>query len=92
MNPLNNNPFINSNNQFNFKQPNQVNNQLMNNVRNIKMLMQMSRGDPSALIQQFPEMRSVLQMAQGKDLKSLYMSKCQEMGIDPNVILNELRS
>lgn len=87
MNPLNRNPFMNN-------QPNnfRANNRFINGIKEIKSLMHLSKGNPNILLQQFPQMQSVLQMTQGKDLKSLYYSKCQEQGIDPNVILNELLS
>lgn len=90
MNPLNSNPFGNV--QQNNFQTFQLNNRFISAIKEVKSLMQASRGDPNALVQQYPQMRSILQMAQGKDLKSLFYTKCQDMGVDPNVILNELRS
>lgn len=88
MNPLNSNPFRN-----NFS-PNQFSNmdQLRNNIRNIKEVMRLANGDPKTLIPRFPSLGPVLQMAQGQDLQGMYMSMCRDLGIDPNVILNELRN
>lgn len=92
MNPLNSQPFgMQFSQQFN-PQQRITQDQLMSNIRNVKSLMQMAKGNPEALVQHFPSLGPVLQMAQGQDLRGMYMSLCQKHGIDPNVILNELRS
>lgn len=97
MNPLNSNISLNTQNIFNQTQFNQLNNmdQLMNNIRNVKEVMKMANGDLSILIQKFPSLGPVLQMSQGPNLQklqSMFMSMCRARGIDPNVILNELRN
>lgn len=92
MNPLNSNSPLNNfqQNQFNNNfQQNQANSQLMNGVHRAKELMQALKGDQFALIQRFPELKP---FAQGANLESIFTSMCQAKGIDPNVILNELRS
>lgn len=85
MNPLNSNPF-NSQALLN------ANNQIMQNLKQVKSLMSMANGNPQALLQQYPQLKQVMQMTRGKDLQSTFYSMCQQRGIDPNVILNELRS
>lgn len=92
MNPLNSNPFGQQVGRQFGRPTNGLNSQLINNVRNVKSVMRMVNGDPRALVQQFPSLGLVLQMAQGQNLQSMFMNMCQERGIDPNVILNELRS
>ena len=89
MNPLNSNPFA-----TNFNPPPIYNRQadLMNNVKHVKSIMKMAQGDPQALMRHFPMLKPILQMAQGQDLKTMFLSECQKQGIDPNVILNELRN
>ena len=90
MNPLNSGHFGNFKNMpFNQPDPHTA---LLNNVKHVKSLMKMSQGDPTALVQQFPKLKPILQMAQGQNLEAMYMSLCRERGIDPNVILNELRN
>ena len=81
MNPLNSNP-------FNSQAFNNANNQLLNNVRQVKQVMNSLRGDPNALAQQFPQLKPFI----GGNLQNVYMQMCQDRGVDPNVILNELRS
>ena len=92
MNPLNSNPFGQQVVRQFGRPTNDLNSQLINNVRNVKSVMRMVNGDPRALVQKFPSLGPVLQMAQGQNLQSMFMTMCQEHGIDPNVILNELRS
>lgn len=101
MNPLNSNSPINNFNQSPFNnQPtgqnqfinqNQSNSQdqLMMGVRKAKEFMQMTNGNPAALLQRFPELKPFMQ---GQNLESVFTSMCQASGIDPNVIINELRS
>ena len=85
MNPLNSNP-------FNSQAFNNANNQMMQNLKQVKSLMNMANGNPQALFQQCPQLKQVMQMTQGQDLKSTFYSMCQQRGIDPNVILRELQS
>jgi hypothetical protein len=85
MNPLNINPFGN-----NFKQTSNIN--LNSNILQVKQLMKMSQNNPAALLQQNPMIGQIMQMYRGQNLQSVYMNMCKQKGVDPNVILNELRS
>ena len=80
MNPLGQNP-----------QSKQLSAQIMQNIRQVKGLMQTMNGNPTVLMQQNPMVNQVMQMYKGQDLQQVFMSMCKERGIDPNAILNELR-
>lgn len=66
--------------------------QLMQNVRQVKSMMQMMNGNPMTMAQQNPMFNQVMQMCQGQNPQQIFMNKCKEMGINPDAILNELRS
>jgi hypothetical protein len=83
MNPLNN-----GTPSFNRGQSNE----LINNIQNVKQIMRMANGDINVLAQQYPQVGQILQMTKGQDLQSMFMNMCKQRGIDPNVILNELRN
>ena len=91
MNFLNRNVFGNQTIPVNNQQNNQQNN-LQQNVRRVKQIMKLCQGNPQTFIQQNPNMASFVNSLKGQDLKSLYLNMCQSQGIDPNVILNELRN
>ena len=87
MNPLNSNSPLNNFNQNRFGN-NIPQNQLMNGVHKAKEMMQAMRGDPAALVQKFPELKPFMQE---QNLEGIFRSMCQANGIDPNVVINELR-
>lgn len=71
---------------------------MFNNPNNIKMLMDLYKSgmDPKAMISILgmnnPQMQPVIQMLQqGKDPKELFYNLCQQQGIDPNTIINQLK-
>ena len=41
--------------------------------------------------QQNPQLNAVMQMCNGKNPQQVFYEECQKQGIDPNIILNELR-
>lgn len=88
MNPLNSQPIFNSdfrNQMLNTKESN-----LDIGIQNAKMLYNLAQGNPTALLKQYPEIQQVINMTKGKDLKSIFMNKCKQEGIDPNVVLSKL--
>ena len=86
MNVLNNNSVMKNYNRQN-NSPN-----ITEGIRRAKQLMQLSNSNPYTILQQNPQVQQILQMYKGKNLKDVYYSMCQRQGIDPNVILNELRN
>lgn len=81
MNPLGNNP-----------QTNQLSPQLMQNIKQVKGMMQMINGNPTALAQQNPMFNQVMQMCKGQNPQQVFLAMCKKQGIDPEAILNELRN
>lgn len=79
MNPLNNNSLYKPQNKS-----------IIN--PELKQMYRMFNTNPRNVLQQNPRIQQVLNMYKGKDLKSVYLNMCQSQGIDPNVILNELRN
>ena len=65
--------------------------QFQNNIQQVKALMQMANGNPMALAQQNPMFAQVMQMCQGKDPQKMFYEICKQRGIDPEMILRELR-
>lgn len=86
MNPLLNNGMI-------------PNNNVMQNIQNIKNMMNMfnTSQNPQQAMQQLamqnPQINQIMQMAQstGGNLEQLFKNMCQQQGIDPNTIINQLR-
>lgn len=78
MNPLGNNS--------------QLSPQIMQNIKQVKGIMQMMNGNPTALAQQNPMLHQVVQMCKGQDPQQLFMSMCKARGINPDAILKELRN
>ena len=65
--------------------------QLLNNIKQVKGLMQMANGNPMALLQNNPQMRQVMQMLQTQSPEQVFRSMANQMGVNPNDILNQLR-
>lgn len=66
--------------------------QMQQNIQQVKGMMQMMRGNPAAFMQQNPMLAQVLQMCQGQDPQRLFYQMCQQKGINPEMILRELRN
>ena len=65
--------------------------QMMKNIQQVKGLMQMANGNPMALAQQNPMIGQVMQMCKGQNPEQMFYAMCQQQGINPEMILNELR-
>lgn len=86
------NPLLNNHNPI--PSQNGMPPQLRQGIQEIKGFMRMMQSSPHAILQQNPMMSQLNQVAQsfkGQNLQTVYMNMCKERGIDPNVILNELR-
>lgn len=66
--------------------------QLLQNIRQVKNMMGLFRGDPRALLQQNPQMAQVMQMCQGQNPETVFKNMCQKNGIDPDAFIKELRN
>lgn len=69
----------------------QLSPQMMQNIQQVKGMMQMMNGNPMALAQQNPMFNQVMQMCKGQDPQQIFMTMCKQRGFDPNAILRELR-
>ncbi len=69
-------------------------NNFMQNIKNMMNTFN-AMGNPQQALQQLananPNVKQILQMANGGSLEQLFMSMCQQQGVDPNTILNQLR-
>ena len=65
---------------------------LRQNIQQVKGVMQAFNGNPQGLIQQFPMLGQVMQMSRGQNMEQMFYQMCQQRGVDPNAILNELRN
>ena len=65
--------------------------QLRQNIQQIKQIMNAIK-DPNTLIRQNPMLNQVMQAYRGQNPQQIFMSLCQQNGINPDAILNELRS
>lgn len=67
------------------------------NLDTIKQMMNMVRGaqNPQAMITQLashnPQMKTMLDMIQGRDPKQVFFDACRQKGVDPNQIFSMLR-
>ena len=66
--------------------------QLLNNIQRVKGLMQMANGNPMMLLQNNPQMRQVMQMLQTQNPEQVFRSMANQMGVNPNDILSQLRN
>ena len=65
--------------------------QMIENIQQIKGLMQMANGNPMTLAQQNPMIGQVMQMCKGQNPQQIFYAMCQQKGINPEMILNEFR-
>lgn len=85
MNPL----FGNGNNMI-------PNNNFMQNIKNMMNMFNASKNPQQALnmlTSQNPQIAQIMEMAKsnGGNLEQLFKNMCQQQGVDPNTILNQLR-
>lgn len=64
--------------------------QMLQNIQQVKGLMRMANGNPMALAQQNPMIGQVMQMCKGQNPQQIFYAMCQQQGINPNEIINEL--
>ena len=64
--------------------------QMLQNIQQVKGLMQMANGNPMALAQQNPMVGQIMQMCKGQNPQQIFYAMCQQQGINPNEIINEL--
>lgn len=69
-----------------------INPQMFNKIKEVKSMMQMAKGNPYALLQQNPQMAQVLQMCNGQSPEMVFRNLCKQRNVDPDSIINELRS
>lgn len=98
------NPLYNNGNQYNFSQqmqqgiPYNIPTQMRQGIAQMKDAYRMIRmaQNPQIELQRFvqsnPQIAQLSQMFKGQNMQSVYMNMCKEIGIDPNAIINELRS
>ena len=65
--------------------------QMMNGIQQIKGLMQMANGNPMFLARQNPMLGQVMQMCKGQNPQQMFYALCQQQGINPDLILKELK-
>lgn len=67
------------------------------NLGQIRHIMQMLNGaqNPQAVLQQVakknPQVAQVMQMLQGRNPQEVFYAMCQQRGVNPNDILNQLK-
>lgn len=66
--------------------------ELVQNIQQVKGMMSMFKGNPQALIQQNPMLNQIMQMYQGQNPKDIFMNMCKQKGINPEQIINMLKS
>ena len=69
----------------------QMPHQMMQGINQVKNLMRMAQGNPMALAQQNPMLGQVMNMCRGQNPQQLFYAMCQQRGVNPDFILNELR-
>lgn len=65
--------------------------QMRQNIQQVKGMMNMFKGNPMALAQQNPMVGQIMQMCKGQNPEQVFYAMCQQQGVNPNDILNELR-
>lgn len=65
--------------------------QLMQQIQQVKGIMNMANGNPMALMQNNPQFWQIMQMCQGQDAKTVFENMCKQQGIDPNAVINALK-
>ncbi len=65
--------------------------ELMQNIKNVKWIMNMFKGKPDILIQQNPMLNQVMQMCQGKNPEEVFKTMCKNSGIDVDAFIKALK-
>jgi hypothetical protein len=68
-----------------------------NNLQQVKQMMNMFKTmkNPQSAIMQMaqsnPQINSIMQLVGNRNPKDVFMEECQKRGIDPNMIINQLK-
>lgn len=65
--------------------------QLMQNIQQVKGLMNIVGGNPMALMQNNPQFGQLMQMCQGQNPQVVFENMCKQQGVDPNAVINALK-
>lgn len=69
----------------------------MQAIQQVKQMMNMFRsaGNPQQMLmqaaQQNPQLNNVLKMCSGKNPKDVFYAQCEQMGINPDEVINALK-
>lgn len=66
--------------------------EIMQNIQQVKGMMNMLKGNPQTIMQQNPMLNQVMQMCQGKNPETVFKSMCKSKGIDPDAFINALKN
>ena len=75
-----------------------MNQDMIQGIQQIKFMMKQMQTlqNPNIAIQQMaqsnPQIQQVMQMCQGQNPKDIFYSMCKQRGVDPNEIINMLKS
>lgn len=84
MNPLGNGNIQN--------QPGVLSPEMKQSIQQVKGMMNMLRGNPTAMMQQNPIINQAIQMCNGQNPEMVFKSMCKARGIDPDAFIKELRN
>lgn len=66
--------------------------QIRQQIQQVKQMRNMFGGNFKTMAQQNPMVNQVMQMCNGKNPEQVFMNMCQQRGLDPQAILNELQN
>ena len=69
-----------------------MNPQLMQNIKQVKSLMNMSRGDINMALSKNPMYAQLMQMCKGQNPEVVFRNMAAQMGVNPDELIKELRS
>lgn len=65
--------------------------ELMQNIKQVKGMMNMLKGNPQSIMQQNPMLNQVMQMCQGQNPEVVFKSICKNAGIDADAFIKALK-
>ena len=66
--------------------------EIMQNIQQVKGMMNMFKGNPQAFMQQNPMLKQAMQMCQGQNPETVFRSMCKAKGVDPDAFINALKN
>lgn len=66
--------------------------EIMQNIQQVKGMMNMLKGNPQTIMQQNPMLNQVMQMCQGQNPETVFKSMCKAKGIDPDAFIKALKN